>query len=314
MSTATNDQRNEFLVKNANDSGIGSLRYAIKQANISVDQGKKVEIVFSNNFRIKPTAPFSLVKGDWLINKKTTKNIVIDGSLKNDQSLFVFGDNAYTNYDRGQVNKYQSISLLKDLTVDISRVSLVKRKNKIGPHGTGGAGGGLGAGSAILHFNGNLTWRDSVIQGNTVSGGERTGYRTGKGGTGWVHETRVENYWLPGVPMWGNHYTYATNGSNGTNGGAFNYGAPSTIEWSDWVNQVNGAGGSKGEFGGYHDWEMSGRDGQPGKSAAASKQLGWGGSSGGGGGLALLLQWEKKPEKPPRQKVLSGKPRMCLAN
>ena len=224
--------RSLIWVSNDKDSGPGSLRAALDQGNQLAKQGKPIEIAFKGNYTIKPTQNrnvkkvekfgsrtpaewqawqrrnnlydlhlphelYGIYSGDWLINKRDTKNITIDGSNHNKASnpkiykhiksaeknpLFtiyslekvdgITGENTFTGHGPW-IHKNNSNMAT---TVDITRINLINNSiegwsNPDFFTDNSGVGGGLGAGAAVLHWGGHLTWRDSVFQGNTVKGG-----------------------------------------------------------------------------------------------------------------------------------------------
>merc|ERR1712072_153758 len=166
---------------------------------------------------------------------------------------------------------YRSVqySELPDLVVDASHISLAQSKVQ-GGNGVNGGGGGLAAGSAILHFNGNLTWRDSVIQGNEVEGG--------KGGTNDQTETTEGWQFWPGRSDDTTDYDQEyepKDGSDGGQGGGFN-----TQKGGNGYPLARG--GSKGEHGWSDNSHHHGRHGQSGKTGLFGEG-GQSGASGGGG-------------------------------
>ena len=170
MTTATTAR---FVIKvtNNNDDGEGSLREAIRQGNQAVQEGKAVEIAFTSSLHIKAKTGYHLEKGDWTFNKQLTKNIIIDGETASGP-LFQIGN-------QNNIDSSVNAGGVEDLKVDITRMHLINSHVK-GGDGEKGGGGGLGAGSAVLHFNGHVTWRESSFQGNTVEGGK--GAEGAKGG------------------------------------------------------------------------------------------------------------------------------------
>ena len=269
--------RSVFYVKNNRDSGEWSLRAAIAQGNKSIEKGEKVEIRFEKNMTIKSSTSYQLTKGDWLINDHRSKHIVIDGE-NTSGPLFVIGEKKYSDYWSTPEVKFP------DLVVNASHISLARNKVQ-GGDGVNGGGGGMAAGSAILHFNGKLTWRDSVIQGNEVEGG--------KGGTNDQTETTEGWRFLPGrsddLTDYDEQYE-PKDGTNGGHGGGFNNETPLlryAIHYPEFsqkgvMNYLLPRGGSKGEHGWSDNSHHHGRHGQSGMTGLFGEG-GQSGASGGGG-------------------------------
>ena len=219
MTSSSQSDRALLWVSNNKDDGEGSLRSAIDQGHELVKQGKAIEIAFTGNFRIKPiqekckiyrnmpeqnyiplcgsdsrslTAEnydytnrtnehqYTIYGGDWLINNRNTKNITIDGSSQKSLGWVrpLFGIQYPSKTGKTSLVPDYSIEPTR---VDISRINLVNNEVKGGA--IKGSGGSLATGAAVLHWGGHLTWRDSVIQKNKVSGG--IGESGAKGGNGW---------------------------------------------------------------------------------------------------------------------------------
>ena len=158
-------QRKEIRVTNSKDSGDGSLREAIKKGNelVKASPSQPIEIVFSEGFHIKPLKGYQLEKGDWVFNKTKRMNIIIDG--KNSVGpLFTIGSPENTLASK-------TVADIPELRVDAHRIHLINSHVK-GGSGKNGGGGGLGAGAALLHWNGHVSWSNSSFQGNKVESGD----------------------------------------------------------------------------------------------------------------------------------------------
>ena len=260
MTTATTER---FVIKvtNNNEDGEGSLREAILQGNQAVQEGKAVEIAFTSSFHIKVKTGYHLEKGDWTFNKDLTKNIIIDGENASGP-LFQIGN-------QNNINSSVNAGEVEDLKVDITRMHLINSHVK-GGDGEKGGGGGLGAGSALLHYNGHVTWRESSFQGNTVEGGK--GAEGAKGGN---------SFYATGA----NDFVDPTSGESGDRAGGFN---------DSTTGSNSGRGGRKGWSDYLHPFYMRGwvkqKDyapshiGENGSNGSNGSNFGEGGGGGGGGG------------------------------
>ena len=250
--------KHQVFVSNNNESGPGSLRHAIASGvkHIAAKPTAKIEVLFKGNYHIKPKTPYVIEKGNWSINKRVTKDVIIDGSASKN-SLFIVGKKHSKDLDNTPLDT-------TELSADISRLHLINSnvRGRDG-HGStqgmgGGGGGGLGAGSAILHFNGHLNWNQSVFQNNTVQGGigSKLGQSVARG-----FKT-------------GSETKYEQNGGNGGHGGSFNH-----FSYSNWPKGAP-QGGRKGTKGTWWPWEYGGKNGANGRNGL----FGEGGQSGGAGG------------------------------
>ncbi|EAU74816.1 calcium-binding protein [Synechococcus sp. RS9916] len=274
MTTATTAR---FVIKvtNNNDDGEGSLREAIRQGNQAVQEGKAVEIAFTSSLHIKVKTGYHLEKGDWTFNKQLTKNIIIDGESASGP-LFQIGNqnNIDSSVNAGQV---------EDLKVDVTRMHLINSHVK-GGDGKKGGGGGLGAGSALLHFNGHVTWRESSFQGNTVEGGK--GAEGARGGQSfYIHNS--------------NKIQQATSGEKGDHGGGFNSSSKTSQSNSNrpWIR--NGKAGNKGFMNPSYKNDPSriiGGKGGHGHDGKLFGEAGGGGGGGGGGHKNSVYAWGNETE------------------
>ena len=274
MTTATTT-RTLIKVTNNKDDGDGSLREAIRQGNEAVKAGKAVEIAFTSSFHIKVKTGYSLEKGDWTFNQKLTKNIIINGENASGP-LFQIGS-------QSNINSAKNPSDIEELKVDITRMHLVNSHVK-GGDGKSGGGGGLGAGSALLHFNGHVNWRESSFQGNTVEGGK--GAKGARGGQSfYIHNS--------------NKIQQATSGEKGEQGGGFNSSSKTSQSNSNrpWIR--NGKAGSKGFMNpSYknHPSVIIGGNGGNGHNGKLFGEAGGGGGGGGGGHKKSVYAWGNETE------------------
>ena len=260
--TTSATARTVIKVTNNNDEGTGSLRDAIRQGNEAVKGGKAVEIAFTSSFHIKVKTGYSLEKGNWKFNQKLTKDIIIDGENASGP-LFRVGN-------QNNINLSTKTSDIEELSVDVTRMHLINSSVE-GGKGEMGGGGGLGAGSALMHFNGHVSWRDSSFQGNTVKGG--IGAEGAKGG---------RSFYATGP----NTFEYPTGGQQGKKGGGFN----STSTTSNASN--HGKGGRRGgsdylfpmEDKGYNFNRAQTNTGELGSKGNNGTHFGEAGGGGGGGG------------------------------
>ena len=255
--------RTLIRVTNNQDEGKGSLRDAIRLGNEAVNKGNAVEIVFTSSLHIKAKSSYVLEKGDWLFNERLTKNIIVDGKEATGP-LFQIGTLSKIEQSTKSID-------VDDLKVDITRMHLVNSHVK-GSDGQRGGGGGMGAGSALLHFNGHVTWRDSSFQGNTVEGGR--GAIGAKGGQAfYIHDK--------------DNSQNEHDGEKGERGGNFN-GSKATSNSGDF-----GTAGQRGEANvvfGYHTKEGRGLAGGNGHKGHSGKFFGEAGGGGGGGGGGTYQQ------------------------
>ncbi|KZR83572.1 hypothetical protein PMIT1342_00364 [Prochlorococcus marinus str. MIT 1342] len=297
--------RELIWVTNNKDSGPGSLRAAIDQGHKYAKQDKAIEIAFIGNFSIKPMQKTNLHQytingGDWLINNRATKNITIDGSNQKtlDRVRSLFGINSPEKMDGALYGN-------KPTRVDITRINLVNNEVKGGA--TRGSGGSLAAGAAVLHWGGHLTWKDSVIQKNKVSGG--IGKSGAAGGNGWyrhgyenstivtpeeLNEDRNEGFHgfsAGGVSPIPFESVVRPVGLNGlpkpyfsTSGTRLGQGIDRLVTYSVYPGPKSGIAGHGGSV--RHLWGVVGRDGWDGRNGRSLGEGGQGGGGGGGGGVA----------------------------
>ncbi len=271
-------KRELIWVTNNKDFGWGSLTHALERGHLSASQGKAIEIAFKGNFSIKPMQKTSLHKytingGDWLINNRATKNITIDGSNQKslDRVRSLFRINSPENMDGALYGN-------KPTRVDITRINLVNNEVKGGAISSGG--GSLAAGAAVLHWGGHLTWKDSVIQSNKVSGG--IGKSGAAGGNGWYRH----GYKNSSIKT-----SYETWGFRGAKAAGKEYSKQHPVGINSWLNHFFHQGGEPGAVYAGETYGGQGGDGQSGRSIGEGGQ---GGGGGGGGGVSDKNQYYER--------------------
>ncbi len=199
-------QRHVITVNNnAGDKREGSLGWAVERANQLGVKNIASEIRFNESMTIQSKNGYKLTHGDIKINTYDSKNISIKRTSNG--SAFTIGEYKYAN--KHDVNKQP------DLNVDASNINVFNTTAK-GQDAAknGGGGGGYGAGAGILHYNGHLTWSNSVFQGNKVEGGNGADIAS-KGRDGYyVKQWGVEPY------LW--KYVDPERGGPGRRGGGIN--------------------------------------------------------------------------------------------
>lgn len=155
-----------FTVTNTNDSGAGSLRQAITDAN---SNGEGLDII---NFS-------SSVSGTILLSSSLptiTSALTIDGP--GEAILSLSGQNMHRIFF---INSIGTVTI-NDLTLTNGRA-----KGGNGGNGASGGGGGAGMGGAIFHENGELILNFLTLSGNAANGGNGGVYNnpsTSYGGAG----------------------------------------------------------------------------------------------------------------------------------
>ena len=262
-----------IMVKNnSGDEREHSLAWAIKKANEYGKKGIATNIEFASGMTIKRTGQLQLTNGDIKINTIDPKHI----SIK--------------RIDKGpaiEVGEFRfaGVNLEKDqphLKAVINQLSIFDTTTKGGNAvENGGSGGGAGAGSALLHYNGHLELKNILAQNNKVIGGKGTFAPKSGNGLHRAQEDDVENVWRAGYRDGRWPIEQASDGGPGLPGGTLNN-RPHSM-----AGQSN-PGGKKGQV---HDgtWDVKKdrkQDGQHGRDGYASKVFGeapMGPSAPGGG-------------------------------
>ena len=254
-------QRNVITVNNnAGDKREGSLGWAVERANQLGAKNIASEIRFNESMTIQSKNGYKLTHGDIKINTYDSKNISIKRTSNG--SAFTIGE--YKNANKHDVNKQP------DLNVDASNINVFNTTAK-GQDAAknGGGGGGYGAGAGILHYNGHLTWSNSVFQGNKVEGGNGADIAP-NGKDGWIDKTgKIATYHI---------HMRAKRGNPGFRGGGMN-------DRNHSFGNQKVDGGAQGKEDPY-TYGAKGRDnhGKDGSNAPNSAGLGEGGIGPGAGG------------------------------
>lgn len=253
-----------FVVTNTNDSGAGSLRDAIAQANNeSANPG-------ADTIRFDPslygTNIFLSTVGDTTVGPTAlgiTSDITIDGFSDYAGSVggmsLMFDNTNVPNLRAFYVASSGSLTLDGLNVVGFSVVGAAGGDS----NGSGGGGGGAGLGGAIYN-RGTLTVSRSALWNNTATGGTGGSGATGSSGNGGNGG--------------GTNGGLGSNGSAGFVGGAGGFGGGGGGGYLD--NSAAGAGGAGGFGGG-----GGGGGASPG-SVGVGGTSGFGGGTGGGGGGA----------------------------
>ena len=251
-----------FTVSNTNNSGSGSLRQAIDDANNTA--GADV-IVFDGalaNQTITVISPFLVITSDVTINGSGASNLTISG---------------------GNASR---IFWIQNGTITIQNLTLADGYAK----GGNGAGGGMGAGGAIFMHEGkqggtgsidlrlvNVTLKNNkAIGGNGGGGGfGGGGGGGGLGGGGGFIEGGGGGVLGDGSNFVGGSVTSAGLNTPGTNGGIAIFGNGG---FQNFIVADFGGGGASGEL------SSNGGGGGFGGGAGGGELNGGGGGFGGGGG------------------------------
>ncbi|MCY7327483.1 MAG: right-handed parallel beta-helix repeat-containing protein, partial [Saprospiraceae bacterium] len=274
-----------FTVNNTNNSGAGSLRQAIDDANSN--PGADV-ITFSvpANSTITVVSPFLVITDDVTIDGAGSSNLTLSG------------------------NNASRIFWIQNGTITIQNLTLADGYAKGGDSRTGG--GGMGAGGAIFMHEGkeggtgsiNLRLINLILKNNKALGGNSgistsgigAGGGLGGGGGAFGGGGVLGN----GSTGAGGSVTAASGSTAGTNGGIAIFGSGGGADGGGVDGGFGGGGGGLGGFGGFGGGGStagfgygggfggggSGRDGNGGfgggGSASGGANGGFGGGSGGG--------------------------------
>lgn len=252
----------DFNVTSSADSGAGSLRQAITDANAA--GGGTINITSNGQVPLQITLQSPL--------PVLSTAITINGS-----NAFVSGNNQYRVFFVDAANS----------TVALHDLSIVNG-NARGGTGAAGGGGGLGAGGGLFVSRGNVTLSDTSFQGNAATGGAG-GSPQGKGGGGGLGGNGGSG---GGGGGGGGYFGNGGNGgindlSNSGGGGGFD------TNGEDSSGTNGGRGGGQGGLGpayggGSNQFANSGAGGgslaSPGENGGAEAGGGGGRFGGGGGG------------------------------
>ena len=170
-----------YAVTNLNDSGTGSLRWAVGQANANAGMD---EITFSTNGMIKLETEIGITDSVDIIGNGTDKTI-LDGQGKTRIFSISDGDNisltGITLQNAKSSNYGGAVYSSATVNLDISNSTF--RSNRTSDTSTGGG--------ALYFANGNLTISDSSFTANTSSGDGGAIYFIG--GIGTIKKSSFDN-------------------------------------------------------------------------------------------------------------------------
>ncbi|MCT7953033.1 DUF4347 domain-containing protein, partial [Ancylothrix sp. C2] len=203
---------NTFTVTNTDDSGAGSLREAINQANALSGADVIVfnPIVFKTSQTIRLTS--QLIVNDSMTIQGPGHDLLKISGDANNNGINDNGDVRLFFINQGSVN-------FSNLTLSGGRA-----KGGDGGNGSNGGGGGLGAGGALFIQSGtvninNVTFSDNQAVGG--NGGNVIDYKYGSGGGGGFGGNGGNgglNDSPSGLPSGGGGGGFSGNGGNGGNG------------------------------------------------------------------------------------------------
>ncbi|MCA8910127.1 MAG: hypothetical protein KDB82_00360 [Planctomycetes bacterium] len=257
-----------FTVTNANDSGAGSLRDAIDQA----EAASGADVI---DFNIGAATPIELSTMDLTKGYGKTA-IVIDSEIDIDATSSAF---AVTITRAAAAPEMRLFGIGPNAIVTMTGLTL---DGGIARGGDGGAGpsalfiggGGAGMGGAIYLYQGELTLQNCTLSNNQAIGGSgnsASGPATANGGGGGGSSS-----------FDGGNFTGTTSNS-GAGGGGIGGDAPDSVGGPGGANQngAQAAGGTSGTLGG---------GGGGGTTTAHGTDVSAGGFGGGGGGGDATLQ------------------------
>ena len=267
----------DYSVTNNMDSGAGSLRQALFDANANSGPNKVIfNIAGSTSITI--SSPLPPIRENLASMDLNGQSVTIDGSASDSSGLFAW--------------HFSSASATPNFTlVDSTNtgVTLTVSTTSQGGDGGGGAGGALGAGGGIfVGSNANVELNNiqfgscQAIGGNGGSLGESGGGGgmskgnggNSNGGGGGFAANGGSGILVPGTAGGGGGLLFSGGGGSVGNGGGGGGGDNGGGENANLGNGGNGGAGTTGMFG---TGGAAGQNGSPGT----------GNSGGGGGGLGL---------------------------
>jgi uncharacterized protein with beta-barrel porin domain len=274
-----------FTVTNTADSGAGSLRDAINQANLAGAGVHNINFTPGAAGTISLNAPLPLISNNMIIDGSGSGGTTIDGQSAR-RAFFIGGG-----------------SLLPTLTtVTIQNLSIANTLST-GGSGTGGSiggGGGLGAGGAIFinENSGTVTLKNLTITNSSARGGSGGandnpggpagggGFLANGGGSSFANIGGGGGGFGDGITAGEQGTGGAANSSNETNGSVSVFGTGGAGGGGAFAGGNNGGGGGGGASGAGNGQNGGYGAGGGGSGDLAGSNGGNGGNFGGGGGGA----------------------------
>jgi FG-GAP-like repeat/Putative Ig domain len=276
-----------FLVTNLNDSGMGSLRAAVTQADAGTTSTIDFQLGLSGTVTLSTVADTTDGPSSLLV----TENVTINGA-DGGSGITIAGSGA---------SRLFTVSSGGDLTLENLTLSGGVALGGAGSDGYWGGGGAAGLGGAIFNAGG-LTIVNSTLTDNQAIGGAGSPYNDnpGGGGGGGLDGSASGSDPSSGVgaagagPNGGAGGTSNTNGQAGGFGGGGGGGAGMNLNSSSSAAGAGGFGGGGGGAGnGNGDAGAGGLggggggDGRFGANASGGFGAGSGNNGGGGGGAGM---------------------------
>ena len=277
-----------FTVRNADDSGDGSLRQAITDAN---DLAGADTIEFSGSYNVTLASILPNITSDitFVGNSKTLTVPGISatpGPYDNNPVFFVqSGMVAFQNFtlDGGSSRR---LMFVNGGTVSLSGMTLQNGQAKGGDGDSGGGGAG-GIGGALFVNQGTVNVINTTFGNNSAIGGFGAGGRGGGGG-GFGSGGDGSGGGFGSGGGGGGFGSGGFGGGRGSNGGSGGFGGGGSGGNSFGGNGGFGGGGGSGAFSGFGSGGFGGGGGGAFSGlGGVSGGFGGGGDGGGGGGAGL---------------------------
>lgn len=255
-----------FTVSNTNDSGVGSLRQAILDAETS--PGADIIDMTGITGTITLASDLPNISQDLTINGAGSANTIIDGNSLY-RPFFIGG-------------AFQGSTEVPVIAVD---GLTIQNGYSEGESPTGNAGGGAGMGGGMFVNNGDVTMTNVLFSGNSVLGGTGGNDRFGGGGEG--GDGPFENSGgvaaaLPPGAFVGGAGGYGAGGGGGI--GTFNFGG---ADGGIGGYGAGGGGAGGGNLNGLGNGGAAGAFGGTGGNAISLAHAGGGGGAGLGGAMYI---------------------------